>query len=259
MHKGEEPQKDIIITVHLIQDEQRVKVAFEIEQPEFQTKLTLDPEKRISRPLWQEKGEQTFLEDLETYGLTRLAPAFITCFRRMLTPLRALVGGQAGASVIEGTTDEPKPDSGPPAVSFWSFDLGPYKKDKLSVSCVPDGRNDAAIVINYQTVLNPADSSVVIYTHMRPMGQDPVMLQDIFSFKKSVKMRDVGPWVLQAKSKHSAAAEACGLDGKMAEGALEHALSLIWDGMHQAQAIKHEKSSKAKDNKDGGLFDLESL
>jgi hypothetical protein len=94
---------------------------------------------------------------------------------------------------------------------------------------------------------------VVVYTAISVMasgGANYITTQDVFSYRNTVRMADVGPWCQQTRDKH---ARLCGMNrlpeavGRASAG---YIVKLVWETMKKQMQQAHEKKSLAKDKRD---------
>ena len=85
------------------------------------------------------------------------------------------------------------------------------------------------------------------------------MWDDTFSYKASVKMHDIHPWINQVREAHDSRAKKAEGSGTVAKIGLSFAMPLIWSRLRWALDMQHAKKSKAKDKTDATLFNTDLL
>lgn len=117
------------------------------------------------------------------------------------------------------------------------------------------------IQIDFSAVLFPIKSEIILHTAAKTLvgGGSYAAWSETFGFNSSVKMADVVPWIAASREKAAAQARQAGLPDKVLHTAASHKMKIIWMLIRKGGKIQHEKKTRAKDIKDGGLFDLDSI
>jgi len=131
-------------------------------------------------------------------------------------------------------------------------------KGAITVLCTPK-KEGVACKVSYSTVVYPQRSDIELHTVFTPLtsGGQMLVTKDNFSFKSSVKMHDLHPWIAQLRDKHASICRQNKLDESIGRVAVGRALKLVWERLREGFARQHEKKSKSKDKKDkdsGELF-----
>jgi len=129
----------------------------------------------------------------------------------------------------------------------------------VSVVATPVG-GGVPLRFDYSTGDKFTVPEVVVYTAISVMasgGANYITTQDVFNYRNSVRMSDVGPWCTQTRDKH---ARLCGMNrlpeavGRASAG---YIVRLVWETMKKQMQKAHEKKSLTKDKSDkdsGELF-----
>lgn len=124
-------------------------------------------------------------------------------------------------------------------------------KGAITVLCTPK-KEGVACKVSYSTVVHPQRSDIDLHTVFTSLtsGGQMVITKDNFSFKSSVKMQDIQPWIAQLRDKHAGLCRQNAIDESIGKVAVGRALKLVWERMREGFVLQHEKKSKSKDKKD---------
>ena len=248
VHKGKKDNKgDEIVNCQLLADPEIIRLVVQIEEREFECKLSYHLNARPNPDLWWLDKQPDLKEWLTLHGHEELVAPVCTCVMRMFTPLRAKIkeAGKQPLSPAEAVTP----------VFKWAYGVKRAERGNLTVEA--DNRSQK-VTIDYQTTIDKQERAVVVHASIR-MGDRHAVAKSVFSYKADARMNTVGIWTQAQQAIHAQASESAGIPGEPASYAFGKAMDIVWDGVRQAMEEKHEKKSKAKDATDGGLFDLEGI
>jgi len=146
--------------------------------------------------------------------------------------------------------------------SGYEFASSQPSETMVTVVCTPrPGVVTPPLRIEYHAVHRPLQSEVIVHASIRDLSgaNKFATRQDTFSFKASARMSDVNPWIALTRMKQSDMAHEAGLPKGPASAAFSYAMPIVWAGVRIGLEIQHEKKSRRKDIKDGGLFDVDAV
>jgi hypothetical protein len=137
----------------------------------------------------------------------------------------------------------------------WAYGIKRAEKGNLVVEAT---NRSQTVTIDYQTTIDKQEREVVVHASMR-MEDKHAVISSRFSYKADAKMHTVGIWTQAQKALHAQAAEKNGIPSEPASYAFDKAMKIVWEGVRKAMDEKHEKKSKAKDEQDNKLFDIDGI
>lgn len=143
----------------------------------------------------------------------------------------------------------------------YDFAVAKHTQDQLEIVCTPlPGVVGMPFKATYTLVLYPAKSEMVIHAAVRELaGIKYECWSTVFSYKASVRMADVSPWVGQRREEHASKARQAGFPEKAMHALASHQMKLVWPAIKRGVLIKHAKQTRAKNDKDGSLFDIDEV
>jgi hypothetical protein len=133
--------------------------------------------------------------------------------------------------------------------SGWLFDHSDDGDGTITVLCTKEDGSQSPVRFVYTANTDFRKKQVTLYTQFRTLDTEQrfASWDTVFSYKASVRLSEVLPWVAQQRQAHGAKAKAQGLKSVLGELALTYALPLVWAGIKQGMALSHENKSLAKD------------
>jgi hypothetical protein len=247
--KGKKDNKgDEIVNCQLMLDTEIIRLVISIEEREFECKLTYHLALRPNPDLWWMEKQPDLKEWLTSHGHEQLVAPVCTCVMRMLTPLRAKLKALVAIQPLV-------PSEAIAPMFKWYYGIVRSERGNLVVECTNGSQK---VVIDYQTTIDKQERAILIHASIRMDDKHAIARSD-FSYKADAKMHTVGLWTQAQKAIHGQSAETAGIPSEPVSCAFDKAMKIAWEGVRQAMDEKHEKKSKAKDNKDGGLFDIDGI
>jgi hypothetical protein len=240
---------DEIVNCHLMFDADLIRLVIDIEERDFECKLSYSLNARPNPDLWWLDKQPDLKEWLTTHGHEELIAPVCTCVMRMFTPLRA--------KIKELSTNKPLvPTEEVVRVFKWAYGVKRAERNNLTIEA--DNRSQK-VTIDYQTTIDKQERAVVVHASIR-MDDRHATAKSVFSYKADEKMHTVGLWTQAQRAIHAQASESAGIPGEPASYAFGKAMDIVWAGVTDAMAERHEKKSKKKNEvDDGGLFDEEGI
>lgn len=244
--------KETLINFQIFKDLELIKVCVEVD--DLRMRATLDMSANIDQDDWLTYAESIYSEGLWADSKLDLLEPLLKCLRVMMNPINEIII-QEGEKHTYTAEEKPKET----AERFWLYEEKDKTPTQVTVECRPQGRAEDAIVANYEIKIKPQEALITLYSTYRIPNQEAITLQNLFSYKASVKMSDLTPWVNATRHNHELAIQSVGQDGKMVSGAFDKAISLIWFGIDLGLSQKHEKKVQQKDIKHDSLFDIDEV
>jgi len=133
--------------------------------------------------------------------------------------------------------------------SGWDFTPSNDGQGTVTVLCSKQDGSQSPVRFVYSAKTDFRKKEVTLYTQFRTLDAEQrfASWDTPFSYKASVRLAEVLPWVAQQRQSHGLKAKAQGLKAVLGELALTYALPLVWDGIKQGMALHHQNKSEAKD------------
>ena len=133
--------------------------------------------------------------------------------------------------------------------SGWLFDHADDGDGTITVLCSKEDGSQSPVRFVYSANTDFRKKQVTLYTQFRTLDAEQRFSSwdTTFSYKASVRLAEVLPWVAQQRQAHGAKVKEQGLKAVLGELALTYSLPLVWAGIKQGMALFHENKSKAKD------------
>lgn len=130
--------------------------------------------------------------------------------------------------------------------------------DSITVISTPKEAGQSPVRFIYTGVSDPAKRCITLYTQIRTLDASDRFLswEDTFSYKASVKISDVYPWVAEKRQSHGSRVKSFGIKSVIGELSLTYGLPIVWNGIRDGLADIHEAKSRAKDRKSDAPSEL---
>lgn len=249
---GKKKEADTTINVQLMSDQELIRLVMVIEEREFECKIGYDLVSRPNLDAWWFAKEKDVSEWMEWHGHEDLRLAACSCLMRMLVPMKAQIAKApigkplAPAEAVEQAVRRPDDVR-------WSYEVKRSRRTNLVIEA---SNGEHSITFDYQSVVDEGQKLVTVHTQMR-LREKHAVISSAFSYKSSVKMHHVNPWIQTQQVLHAQAATVNGIPGEPASVAFGKAMTLVWEGMSKGLDDAHAKKSKRKDDEDGSLFAME--
>lgn len=138
-----------------------------------------------------------------------------------------------------------------------TYDLNKDGGTTAIINATPYGEVTTSPVKVIFATTNQVNKSLLTFFVTIFYEQKTLTTQIDFSYKSSVRQSAVYPWIEATKSRLETLAQENGVDPAVVKICFQMSLYLLWEGIRQGVAKKHEKKSLAKDKLDSA--DLNDL
>lgn len=225
-----------------------VKVKSLQEEVLCENKATYIKEYELDLETWKYDKLQHWDEVIETWGLQKVAEAFLETFHRMYQAFKNRV-------ISDQINAKEKPIPKAEKLEDFTMEMENISEQECMVRIRPKFGEEPRYDVKYETTIDASKSIVKFHIGIKDLdNQKFYAWASEFSYKASVRLTDIEPFFVQTISLIKRKALEADLTAEVLGESFREATHLLRKGISIGVNKQHQKKSKKLDKKDDNLL-----